>query len=119
MPPLNVFTLSLRPLGQPGQVERLGDSPLRRLAIEVVERREEPQVLGRRQLVDEGQLLGDQADPRFEGVGVAAETAPADPSTSPESGGSSPAIMATVVVLPAPLGPSRPTVSPAAAPNVT
>ena len=35
-------------------------------------------------------------------------------STEPESGRTSPAIMETVVVLPAPLGPSSPTVSPGA-----
>src|SRR5579875_3427128 len=39
--------------------------------------------------------------------------------TSPESGATRPAIIATVVVLPAPLGPSRPTVSPAATENDT
>src|SRR5579872_3003684 len=40
-------------------------------------------------------------------------------STSPRSGVSSPAIIDTVVVLPAPLGPSRPVSRPASMPNDT
>ena len=39
--------------------------------------------------------------------------------TSPASGFSRPAIMPTVVLLPAPLGPSRPTISPAATLKLT
>src|ERR1019366_4059980 len=50
---------------------------------------------------------------------VSPRTTPPSIRTSPRSGGIRPAIMATVVVFPAPLGPNRPTISPGRATKET
>ena len=80
-----------------------------RVAAEVLQPPEELQVLPCRQVRVQRDVLGNQAD-----VGLAAcwSGARRARATDPASGSSSPAIIEMVVVLPAPLGPSRPYVSP-------
>ena len=120
MPPLNVAT---RWFGAvlPGRPAPARSPSLRSSASpgSAVQAAEEAQVGAGGELVVERQLLRDQAELALGGVGVAAQRLAARSAPRPRPARSRPAISETVVVLPAPLGPSTPTISPGAISNET
>ena len=95
-------------LRQAGQLEDGRDALLERLAAETLQPAEEAQVLSRSQVRVDGQVLGHVADERLGLGGVDRPWACPRPSTLPPSRSRSPQTIEMLVVLPAPLGPSRP-----------
>ena len=80
-----------------------------------VEAREEQQVLARRELRIEIEIVAEQAEPRAERRAGRLRRVDRRSVTSPVDGASSVARMESSVDLPAPFGPSRPRISPALA----
>ena len=119
MPPLYFATRSFDAIGQADELEGAGDRAVERGAAQAVERAEEPEVGARRELVVErARSWGTRPMRRFFGSVSPDRRAPST-RTSPCSGVISPAIIDTVVVLPAPFGPSRPTSCPRSTENET
>jgi hypothetical protein len=88
-------------------LEQLLGTPLGELGVHAPEAGDEGQVLDRGELVVKERLVGTQAIIRFAAIGSASASTPKI-SMLPASGFKSPTTMRSVVVLPAPLGPSRP-----------
>ena len=122
-PPLHAAAEGLhaivRAVGEADQVERGVDRLVERGARQAVERAEEAEVRARGQLVVEREILRHEADPALLRIGVAAQPRAVDEHVAVVRRRRSPAIIETVVVLPAPFGPSRPTSCPRSTVNET
>ena len=97
-----------RAIGQAHERQRRPDRLVERRARQAVERAEELEVRARRQLVVEREVLRHESDAPLAGIGVAARAGAVDRHVAARPASAGPAIMATVVVLPAPFGPRRP-----------
>ena len=99
-------------------LEHLGRARSALAGTEAVEPADELEVLPTRQELVDGRGLTGEPDELPHALRVAGDVDPAD-RTVPPSGRSSVASARTSVVLPAPFGPSRPTISPAPTRNDT
>ena len=117
MPPLNDCGLSLARSARPTSASAASTRSRSSAPREAVERAEQLEVGGRAEVLVDRELLRHDADAALGVVRVLVErpaaSRPSPMKTSPRSAPTRPHSIATVVDLPAPFGPSRPTISPA------
>jgi hypothetical protein len=99
------------PASELEQLQHLGRAPAKRPVVHAVEPAVEPQELSRGQLLVDERAVGNETERRLGRLGSRARSWLLT-RMRPEVGLRRPAIIRIVVVLPAPLGPRKPWISP-------